>query len=94
MKPTIMLDRKELAERLLDYLSEKEQQYINSQAYEILCDAMMDYFKSSGDSREEKHQVFLHAKDLFRHLCDTTEPPAPKQAHWDHKMQRHRFYQP
>jgi hypothetical protein len=95
MKPTIHLNRKMLGENLVDYLLEKQRPFAGTQAYEELCNVLMEYLNSSGPIRKEKHAAFVHAKAVFEHLCDTTEPPGdPQTSDWSPQKEKLRYYSP
>ena len=58
-----------LYEVLVDFLPAFQKPYVDSKAYVALCDALMDYLKSTSDTRAEKRQILEHVKEIFDDMC-------------------------
>lgn len=64
-----------LCEVLVDFLPAAQKPYVNTKTYHALCDALMDYLKSSKDTRDEKRQILEHVKEIFDDMCRNIPNP-------------------
>lgn len=58
-----------LYEVLVDFLPAFQKPYANTKAYNAMCDALMDYLRSTDDDRLEKRQILEHVKEIFDDMC-------------------------
>lgn len=73
----IYLDKTTLQHNLKDFLSQEQQPFHETKAYLSLCDALFAYLTCESDQRQEKKQIFQHAKEVFDDMVATI--PEPKQ---------------
>lgn len=70
-----IINKQNLREVLMHYIPENQQPYTKSKAFIALSDALWDYLTSDIDTKDEKLQILQHAREIFNHLTETTEPP-------------------
>lgn len=83
---TRTLDLHTLKEALADYLPEAQKPFAGTKNYAALCEALLGYLKSDGDEREAKKQEFGYVKEIFEHMCRTTQPP--ELPRWQQEVNR------